>query len=432
LSAEFVFFSGLILFLLLAFLGMPIAFAFGLVGFVGVVFQMGLEPGLALLGTAPWQWASNGGFIVVPLFILMGTFSFYSGISQALYVTAYRWLGTLPGGLAIATNLACTGFAACTGTSLASGATMGTIAFPEMKHFNYDAGLATGCISAGGTLGILIPPSIFFIIYGFMTQQPIGALFIAGILPGLMFSSMFVALIWIMCIRNPKLGPKGETFTWRERISSLTGVWGVIGLFVLVIGGLYAGMFAPSEAGAIGALGAFIIALIRQTGKRKLFQALTDSLRLTCMVLTITIGAMIFSVFVTVSGVPGLFAGWITGLPVPPRVILILILLMYIPLGMVMDVMAMILLTLPIIFPIIKQLGFDPIWFGVLVVVMCELANITPPVGMTVYVVHGVTGVPLERVFSGTLPFVLVMIFGLALLIAFPGISLVLVRAMTG
>jgi C4-dicarboxylate transporter DctM subunit len=419
---------GLAVFIFLAFVGMPIAFAFGIVGFLGTVILMGLEPGLALLGTAPWQWASNSSFIVVPLFILMGTLSFYSGISQALYVAAYRWMGKLPGGLAIATNLACTGFAACTGTSLASGATMGTIAFPEMKRFKYDSRLATGCIAAGGTLGILIPPSILFIIYGFITQQPIGSLFIAGILPGLLFSGMFVGLILVMCMRNPKLGPRGEAFSWRERISSLKGVWGVIALFILVIGGLYAGIFAPSEAGAIGAAGAFIIALSRRTKISQLFQALIDSIRLTCMALTIAIGAMMFNVFVTISGVPSLFASWITGLPVPPYTILIFILLMYIPLGMVMDLMAMILLTIPIIFPIITELGFDPIWFGVLVVVMCELANITPPVGMTVYVVHGVTKVPLDQVFRGNLPFVLTMIVGLAILIAFPDISLFLVR----
>ena len=427
-----VFIIGLVFFLILAFIGMPIAFAFGLVGFLGTIYLMGLEAGLSLLGTAPWQWASNGGFIVVPLFILMGTFSFYSGISQALYVAAYRWLGKLPGGLAVATTLACTGFAACTGTSLAAGATMGTIAFPEMRRFKYDSRLATGCIGAGGTLGILIPPSIFFIIYGFITQQPIGSLFIAGILPGLMLSAMFVVLILVMCTRNPRLGPRGEAFTWKEKMKSLTGVWGVIALFMLVIGGLYLGIFAPSEAGAIGALGSFIIALYRRTKIPKIFQALTDSLRLTCMVLTITIGAMIFNVFVTISGVPAIFAEWIAGLPVSPYAILILILLMYIPLGMVMDVMAMILLTVPIIFPIITGLGFDPIWFGVLIVVMCELANITPPVGMTVYVVHGVTGVPLEQVFRGTIPFVIVMIIGLAILVAFPDISLFLVRAMTG
>jgi tripartite ATP-independent transporter DctM subunit len=309
---------------------------------------------------------------------------------------------------------------------------MGTIAFPEMRRFKYDNRLATGCIGAGGTLGILIPPSIFFIIYGFITQQPIGSLFIAGILPGLMLSAMFVVLILVMCTRNPRLGPPGEAFSWKEKMMSLTGVWGVIALFILVIGGLYLGIFAPSEAGAIGALGSFIIALFRRTTIPKIFQALTDSLRLTCMVLTITIGAMIFNVFVTISGVPALFAGLITRLPVSPYAILILILLMYIPLGMVMDVMAMILLTVPIIFPIITGLGFDPIWFGVLIVVMCELANITPPVGMTVYVVHGVTAVPLEQVFRGTIPFVIAMIIGLAILVAFPDISLFLVRAMTG
>jgi C4-dicarboxylate transporter DctM subunit len=419
---------GLAVFLFLALVGMPIAFAFGIVGFLGTVFLMGLEPGLALLGAEPWQWASNSGFIVVPLFILMGTFSFHSGISQALYVAAYRWIGKLPGGLAIATNLACTGFAACTGTSLASAATMGTIAFPEMRRFKYDSRLATGCIAAGGTLGILIPPSILFIIYGFITQQPIGSLFIAGILPGLLLSGMFVGLILVMCMRNPKLGPRGEAFSWSERISSLKGVWGVIALFILVIGGLYVGIFAPSEAGAIGAAGAFIVALSRRTKISQLFQALIDSIRVTCMVLTITIGAMMFNVFVTISGVPSLFANWITGLPVPPYTILIFILLMYIPLGMVMDLMAMILLTIPIIFPIITELGFDPIWFGVLIVVMCELANITPPVGMTVYVVHGVTKVPLDKVFRGNLPFVLAMIVGLAILVAFPDISLFLVR----
>ena len=430
MSPTLVFILGLAVFLFLAFMGMPIAFAFGFVGFLGTIFLMGIEPGLALIGSAPWQWASASGFIVVPLFILMGTFSYYSGISQALFVAAYKWLGRLPGGLAIATNLACTGFAACTGTSLASAATMGTIAFPEMMRFKYDQRLATGCIGAGGTLGILIPPSIFFIIYGFMTQQPISALFIAGIFPGLMLSGMFVGLILVMCMRNPELGPAGESFTWKERFTSLADVWGVIVLFILVIGGLYLGIFAPSEAGAIGASGAFIIALSRRTKINMLFKALVDSLRLTCMVLTITIGAMIFNIFVTVSGVPTIFAEWITGLSVSPHAILIFILLMYIPLGMVMDVMAMILLTIPIIFPIISELGFDPIWFGVLIVVMCELANITPPVGMTVYVVQGVTKVPLEEVFRGNIPFVAVMIIGLAILVAFPEISLFLPRAM--
>lgn len=419
---------GLAGFLFLAFIGMPIGFAFGLVGFCGTVYLMGLEPGLALLASAPWQWASNSGFVVVPLFVLMGTFAFYSGISEALYVAANKWMGRLPGGLAIATNLACTGFAACTGTSLASAATMGTIAYPQMKKYKYDDRLATGIIGAGGTLGILIPPSIFFIIYGFITQQPIGDLFIAGILPGVMISCLFSLLILVMCIRNPSLGPKGESVPFNEKLRSLSGIWGVLVLFILVIGGLYVGIFAPSEAGAIGAAGSFLVAVFRRTGVKKLFRATVDSLNLTCMIMTITIGAMIFNVFVTLTGVPTLFASWIVSLPVSPYMILCLILLMYIPLGMVMDVMAMILLTVPVIFPIITGLGFDPIWFGVLIVVMCELANLTPPVGMTVYVVHGVTGVPLDQVFRGNFPFVLVMIFGLAILVAFPEISLYLVH----
>ncbi len=418
------FIVGLVLFLLLAFLGMPIAFAFGIVGFIGVIFIMGVGPGLAMIGSAPWQWASQAGLLVVPLFILMGQFAFHSGISRDLFITANKWIGKLPGGLALATNLACTGFAACTGSSLASGATMGTIAYPEMMKFKYSPRLATGCIASGGTLGILIPPSVVFIIYGFLTAQPIGVLFIAGIFPGLLLSGLFLTLISLMVLRNPELGPRGQSFPWGERFKALTGVWGMLVIFVLVVGGLYLGIFAPSEAGAVGAFGALVVALSKRMGIRSLSTALKDSLRLTCMVMTILIGAMIFGVFLTVSGFPSMLSAWITSLPLPPYAILILILLMYIPLGMVMDAMAMVLLTIPIIFPIITGLGFDPIWFGVLIVLVFEMALITPPVGMIVYVVQGVTKVPLEEVFRGNMPFLVAMIAALALLLAFPQISL--------
>jgi C4-dicarboxylate transporter DctM subunit len=430
LSPLIIFLIGLVAFLALAFLGMPIAFAFAMVGFVGVLLIKGVGPGLSMLGAAPWQWAGQAGLIVVPLFILMGQYAFHSGISRDLYSAANKWIGRLPGGLALATNLACTGFAACTGSSLASGATMGTIAYPEMMKFNYSPRLATGCIASGGTLGILIPPSIVFIIYGFLTAQPIGILFIAGIFPGLMLSGLFAAVILVMSIRNPKLGPRGEAFSWRERFASLVGVWGMLLLFVLVIGGLYLGVFAPSEAGAMGAFGAFIIALSRRTKVPLLITALKDSLRLTCMILTITIGAMIFGVFLSISGAPSMFAAWIAGLPVSPYVILIFILLMYIPLGMVMDALAMVLLTIPIIFPIITELGFNPIWFGVLIVIVFEMALITPPVGMIVYVVQGVTKVPLEEVFAGNMPFLIAMIASLVILVAFPQISLFLPATM--
>lgn len=301
---------------------------------------------------------------------------------------------------------------------------MGTIAYPEMMRFKYSPRLATGCIASGGTLGILIPPSVVFIIYGFITAQPIGVLFIAGIFPGLLLSSLFLILISMMVLRNPKLGPRGEHFPWRERLSSLTGVWGMIVLFVIVIGGLYFGVFAPCEAGAVGAFGAFVICLSRRTKIPLLIAALKDSLRLNCMIMTITIGAMIFGVFITVSGFSSMVTEWIIGLPVSPYIVLIFILLMYIPLGMVMDAMAMLLLTIPIISPIISGLGFDMIWFGVLIVLVFEMALITPPVGMIVYVVQGVTKVPLEEVFRGNLPFLIAMIAALALLVAFPEISL--------
>jgi C4-dicarboxylate transporter DctM subunit len=430
LSPLIIFIIGLVAFLTLAFLGMPIAFAFAMVGFVGVLLIKGIGPGLSMLGAAPWQWAGQAGLIVVPLFILMGQFAFHSGISRDLYVAANKWIGRLPGGLALATNLACTGFAACTGSSLASGATMGTITYPEMMKFNYSPRLATGCIASGGTLGILIPPSIVFIIYGFLTAQPIGTLFIAGILPGLLLSVTFATTILAMCIRNPRLGPRGEPFSWRERFTSLTGIWGMLLLFVLVIGGLYFGVFAPSEAGAMGAFGAFVIALSRRTKVPLFITALKDSLRLTCMILTITIGAMIFGVFLTLSGAPSMLAAWIAALPVSPYLILIFILLMYIPLGMVMDALAMVLLTIPIIFPIITGLGFNPIWFGVLIVIVFEMALITPPVGMIVYVVQGVTKVPLEEVFAGNMPFLIAMIVSLVILVAFPQISLFLPSTM--
>jgi len=425
-----IFIVGIAVFLILVFVGMPIAFAFAIVGFVGVLLITGVRPGLAMLGAAPWQWAAKSDLIVVPLFVLMGQFAFYSGISRDLFVAANRWFGRLPGGLALATNLACTAFAACTGSSVASGATMGIIAYPEMKRYNYDDRLATGIICAGGSLGVLIPPSIVFIIYGFLTNQSIGVLFIAGILPGLLLSSTFLILIFVMCLRNPKLGPRGESFSWGERVKSLRGVWGMLLLFLLVIGGLYFGVFAPSEAGAVGAFGAFLTCLFKRTKVSMLIKALKESLQITCFTMTILIGAMIFSVFVTVSGFPSVFSGWINSLSVPPLAILILILLIYIALGTAMDELAMVLLTIPTIFPIIKGLGFDPIWFGVVIVLIFEMAIMTPPVGMVVYVVSGVTKVRAEDIFRGCWPFFFAMLVTLAILIAFPEIALFLPRTM--
>jgi len=414
-------------FLVLVLIGMPIAFAFATTGVIGLIILRGLEAGLSTLGAAPYTWASQYTLIAFPLFVLMGQFAFYAGISKDLYQTAYKWIGRLPGGLALATTLACTGFAACTGSSLASAATMGTIAVPEMKRMDYHPRLITGCVAAGGTLGILIPPSLIFIIYGTITEASIGKLFMAGIFPGIMLSAMFLVLIFIMCKRNSELGPHGLSFPWKDRLAALAGVSGALILFLLVIGGLYAGIFTPSEAGAIGAFGAFILFIIRgRVTRQNVTGALVESVRTACFALTILIGAMIFSSFLVVTGLPGMLTELVVNLPVPPYVIVILILLVYIPLGAVMDCLPMILLTMPVVFPAIAALGIDPIWFGVLVVVMSEMALVTPPVGMNAYIVHGVSGVPLEEVFRGVVPFVIVMLIGVALLVAFPQISLFL------
>lgn len=417
-------------FLLLAMVGMPFAFSFTMVGFIGIVLAKGLAPALTILGEAPYAQTSSYILCALPLFVLMGQFAFHSGISRDLFTAAYKWMSRLPGGLAHATMLACTAFAACTGSSVASAATMSSVAFPEMQRYNYSVRLSTGTIAAGGTLGVLIPPSTIFIIYGVITQTSIGDLFIAGFLPGLMLSGMFLLIISVWCKKNPELGPPGKAFPWKERLSSLSGVWGMIVLFLLVIGGLYIGIFSPSEAGTIGAFGAFVIALIKRTPVSALLAALRESALITCYMLFILIGAQIFNTFVAVSGVSTAIANWVIGLPFSPMVTVIGILILYVPLGMFIDTLGMILLTVPIFFPIVVGFGFDPVWFGVLICVMAELGMITPPVAINIYVVQGVTKVPMEEICRGIVPFAIMFLVGIAFLVAFPQISLFLPSTM--
>jgi C4-dicarboxylate transporter, DctM subunit len=407
---------------------MPIGFTFALVGFLGFVFLRDLNQALGLLGLIPYSWASTYTLVVLPLYILMGQFAFQSGVSADLYKTGYKWVGRMPGGLALATMVACTGFAACSGSSLASAATMSIVAIPEMKKYNYNLRLAAGCVAAGGTLGILIPPSIIFIIFGLMTETSVGKLFIAGILPGLLLSSLFMILIYVLCRRNPKLGPPGPNFSWRERIISLKNVWGMLSLFILVVGGIYFGIFTATEAGAIGAGGAFFLTLIkRQLTWGSLLNTLKNTVRTTAMIFMIVIGAQIFNSFLVISGIPTTISKWIADLPFPPFVILSAVLLIYIPLGMIMDSLPMILLTLPTFFPVITNLGYDPIYFGVLVVLMCEMANISPPMGMNLFIVKGVApDIPLEDIARGIIPFFIVMVICVVILMVFPQISLFL------
>jgi C4-dicarboxylate transporter DctM subunit len=421
-----------VVFLILLFLRMPIAFAFAIAGFGGFVYLKGIGPALSLLGSAPYGWASSSSLIPLPLFVLMGQLAFHSGISRDLYETAYRWIGRFPGGLAMTTVLACTGFAACTGSSVAGAATMGTIAMPEMRKYNYSPYLATGAIASGGTLGILIPPSTIFIIYGYLTGTSIGSLFIAGILPGLLLSGIFLILIYLRCRLNPRLGPPMDIpASWRERLTSLRGAAGMLFLFFLVIGGLYGGIFAPSEAGAIGALGACLFALFRRRLTwRVLISCLRDTAKITSFALVILIGAMIFGAFLAHSGIPSIISQWVVRLPISPYLIVAGVIILYIPLGMAMDALPMILLTMPVIFPAIIALGFNPVWFGVLVVISAEMALISPPVGINVFVVQGVCNEPLHVVFRGVIPFILVMIVCLAILVAFPQIAMFLPNSM--
>ena len=417
-------------FLFLSFLGLPLGFSFALVGFVGMALLKGLIPALNLLGGNPYGQIASYVLSAVPLFILMGQFAFYSGISRNLFDAAYKVMSRLPGGLALATMAACTAFAACTGSSVASAATMGTIAFPDMQRYNYSPRLATATIAAGGTLGILIPPSTIFVILGIITETSIGALLIAGIFPGLLLSGLFILLILFMCKRNPALGPRGKAFSWKERLHSLSGVWGMVVLFIVVIGGLYIGVFSPCEAGCIGASGAFILALVKRIKWSPFLATLKDSAQITCYILFILIGASIFNTFLGIAGVPAALSNWIVNLPVSPIGIVIAMLLLYIPLGMFLDTLGMILLTVPIFFPVIVHLGFDPIWFGVLICMMAELGMVTPPVAINVYVVQGVTKVPMEQIFRGIVPFILMYLIAIAFIVAFPEISLFLPRTM--
>ena len=419
----------LILFL---FSGAPIGVVMGLAGFIGMGYVSGWGAAFGIMKTVPYATISTYSYCVIPLFVLMGTLSFHSGLTTDLYWTINKWLGHLPGGLAMATVGACASFAAVSGSSLATAATMGTVALPEMKRYNYDPALATGCVAAGGTIGILIPPSVILILYGILTEQSIGKLFLAGFIPGILEAVFYIGVIYIICKRNPLLGPRGDSTTFKEKVVALKGTWGVVVLFLVVIGGIYLGVFTPIEAGGVGAFGAFLFALGKKRLTRKNFAAsLIDTGKSTAMILLIIVGAMIFGYFLAVTRLPNELASAIAGLPVNRYVILGIVLIAYLLIGCVMDAMAMILLTVPIFFPLAMSLGFDPIWFGIIIVRVFEMASITPPVGMNVYVIHGVAkDVPLGTIFKGIIPFLMADICHVALLVSVPQIVLFLPNLM--
>ncbi|MCP8882111.1 TRAP transporter large permease [Devosia sp. XJ19-1] len=403
-------------------LGMPIGFAMGLVGFVGFAVLVSLDAAVVRIGVTAYDLATNYAIGTIPLFLFMAHILFASGIGRDLYDFASKWMGRRRGGLAMATVGASAGFAAVSASSLATTATMGLVAMPEMRKNNYNLSLASGSVVAGGTIGSLIPPSGMFIIYGILTETSIGKMFAAGIIPGILLALFYIVTIAIWCRIDPNAGPRGPKFTLREKLWSFTRTGEVIFLFTLVMGGIVLGWFTPTEAGAIGAFGAIIISVARRRlNWEAARRAIYATLKTTGMIFGILFGALVFNSFVTASTIPLHIVEFVTQSGLPSMAVLALVLLVYFVLGMVLDASAMMTLTIPLFFPLMMDLGFDAVLFGVLVVRMTEIALITPPVGMNVYILSGVAkDVPLDKIFKGALPFVAADILHVAMLIAFP------------
>ena len=454
--------------LTLSFVRVPIAIAMGLAGIGGLAWMRGWSPALAMAQQVTYESGFQYVFSVVPLFILMGNFVTRSKMAQELYSACYTFLGHFRGGLAMATIVACGGFGAICGSSLATAATMSKVAFPEMRRFGYRDGFAAGSIAAGGTLGILIPPSTVMVLYGIMTETNIGKLFAAGVLPGLVAIGFYLAAVAWITWRDPQAGPRGERYSWRQRFDTLQGIgvflavgaaiiitveagWlpvaaagtlgaiavlalafvykgvmSVIALFVVVMGGIYGGVFTPTEAAGIGAAGAFVFALARRSLTwRSLFSVLVESARTSAMLFVILIGAMMFANFVNYTSMPADLKEFVTRFQIQPIVVIIFICVIYIFLGCVLESISMILLTVPVFYPLVAHLGYDLVWFGIIVVVVTEISLITPPVGMNVFVLRTLLpDVSTRTIFAGVTPFIVADFFRLAVLVALPAISL--------
>jgi tripartite ATP-independent transporter DctM subunit len=425
---------GLSAIFVLVVLGMKIAFATALVGFVGIWILRNMGVAGNVVGFLPHSIVAHYSLSVIPLFIIMGYYAFYAGLTDDIFFTARQWVGHLPGGLAIASVFGCAGFAACTGASTASAAIMGRVAIPEMRKYGYHPRLAAGVVAASGTLASLIPPSVILVIYGIITEQSIGALLIGGFIPGVVSAAIYAGMIYTRVKISPELGKLQPKASWKQRFYSLKGTWGVLLLIVLIIGGIYSGVFTPTEAGGAGAFSAFLMALaMGRLSLARLKESLLETGRTTIMIFSIIVGVLIFVRFLALTGLPSSFAEFVIALPLPRLLIILLLLSLYVFLGMFLDAIGMMMLTLPIIFPAVMALGYDPIWFGIIIVKMCEICLITPPVGLNVYIVRSVApDIPLEEIFRGIIPFVAMDILTVALFIAFPQIITFLPYQMLG
>lgn len=427
MSAQIVGLFGVVLLIILLFMRVWVGAAMTAIGFIGFAIITSYKNAMLVLGSVAYTSIANETVASVPLFILMGVVVSNTGVGADLYRAAYNWLGQFRGGLAMATVMACGAFAAISGSSPATAATMGKVALPEMEKYKYDPKLATGAVAAGGTIGILIPPSMAFILYGILTEEPIGTLFMAGVIPGILEIVFYLAVIIILCQFNPKLGPSGEKVGIKEKLLSVRYTWAMLVLFLLVMGGIYGGWFTPTEAGAVGAFGSIVITIIAGKITRDNFIAsILEAAQTTAMMVLIITGAFVFMKFMAVSRLPDTLAGYIIGLSFPPVVILLLIILLYIVLGMFLDGPSAIILTLPILFPVILSLGYNPIWYGVIMVRVIEIGLITPPMGLNVFILSGVTNQPLGLIFKGIVPFFIADILHVVLLVIIPEISLYL------
>lgn len=406
------------------FLRIPVGFAMAVIGFGGFAYVLNWNAATGMIGTELWGVFSKYDLSVIPLFILMGQICFYSGVNERLYRSAYAWMGEIRGGIAMTTILACAGFSAICGSNSATAATMSTVALPEMKKFNYNPILSTGSVAAGSTLGVIIPPSVVLIIIGLQTSQSIAQLFMGGMVPGILLTTLFMGTVWYLCKRHPEWGPAGPRTTFREKLASLPGSIEMVILFILVMGGLFLGFFTPTEAGAAGAALALVIATV--SGKmsfKKFWLAVNDSLKISCMIMVIILGAVIFGRFLAITRLPFEAAGYVAALPIPPMVIILVICLIYVVGGMVMDALALLLVTIPIFFPVVSAMGYDPLWFGVLITVVTTLGAITPPVGVNTFIVASMAkDVPMTDVFKGVTYFMAAYCVLVALMMAFPGI----------
>jgi C4-dicarboxylate transporter DctM subunit len=420
---------GIAAFLVLIFLlaiTVPIGVAMMLCGVGGLAMIIGLVPSLSLFGTTVMQSVVTYDLSIIPLFILMGALASRSGLSQELYDAFNAWLGGFRGGLALATVGACGAFAAICGSSVATAATMSKVALPEMKKYRYSDSMATGSVAAGGIIGILIPPSVILVLYGLLTESSIGDLFIAGFLPGILTVLVFMIVISIVTRLHPESGPAGEKSTWKQKLNATLKTWAITALFSTVIGGIYFGVFTPTEAAGVGAFGALFIAFSRKRLNREMMkETLLETGQTSAMIFTILIGAITLNNLVIFSGLANALADFVSGLDMSPATVMLIILLMYLIMGCFLDALAMILLTVPIFYPIVLDLGYDPIWFGIIVVMVVELGLITPPIGMNVFVIKGmVQSVPLVSIYKGVLPFVIGQVVLIIAVFLIPEIAL--------